>query len=717
MALNFSFSQVEEIGESVFTLTQNQQTVKIPYYSSSSIYDENEGINRVVIVLHGQSRNANDYFDFIQEISVSIGLSQETIVFSPQFLLGEDLTYWNLDSTYAFWSGTTEWTGGYLSSSTTDHPRTFEISSFAIMDSIINHFLINFSTVEEVVFIGNSAGGQFVNRYAAGSSNSGEGKLKYVVCAPSHYLYFDDSRSINNFQTPIDWSNSINCNGYNNYRYGLDNLNPYMNQSTKDTIRARYFRKNVIYLIGSLDYGGTTYCASSVQGSHRFNRSTVYYQHLLEMFSVDILENQKIAIVDGVSHDAQGLFSSDCGVYSIFSDGTCDQFSNLTFPQSSFTTYNDSGPYPLGVSFVNESIEGSHPIVSSIWDFGNETVLNSSNAIEVVQYNMPGEYSVSLTSYDLIGLKDSITHQFIIQVDTVFGDLNWDLEIDELDASQILKHTTNQDSLTILQQEVGDVNRDSRISPFDASLILRYQQGEIDELPYYQDSLQPSGTLHSENQHIEIDDIITIPIFTEELINLYSFSFSLNFEDSLLSYGSVYSNTLNNNGCILEDGGQGGTVYVSGAGYLPLTENGLLLVVYFTASESFTDQTVLAFQNIIINENYVVDNFEITLDPTLNSLKNNSLKFFSVDQNYPNPFNSRTIINFSLKEKGDLFIYVHDINGRYVKTLLQTKHKAGHGSISWDGLNSNSTQVSSGIYYYTIETKNTSKTKKMILIK
>lgn len=124
MVFNFSFTQVDEIGESVFTLIQNQETVNIPYYSSSSIYDENEGISRVIIVLHGQSRNANDYFDFIQEISVSIGLSQETIVLSPQFLLGEDLTYWNLDSTFAFWSGTTEWTGGYLSSSTTEHPRT-----------------------------------------------------------------------------------------------------------------------------------------------------------------------------------------------------------------------------------------------------------------------------------------------------------------------------------------------------------------------------------------------------------------------------------------------------------------------------------------------------------------------------------------------------------------------------------------------------------------
>ena len=715
--MKMSFSQVEEVGDSLFSVSQNQHTINIPYYSNQSISGGGQALERVVIVVHGQNRNADDYFNYIQEVSESTGLSEQNLVFSPQFLLNQDITHWNLDTTYAFWSGTTQWTGGYVSTSTNEDPRQFEISSFAIMDSIISHFLMTFQDIEEIVLVGHSAGGQFVNRYAAGSNINSENKLRFVVGAPSHYLYLDDQRSTNNFQTPIVWDNQINCNGYNNYRYGLDNLNSYMNQSTEDTIIAQYLRSQIIYLIGSLDYGGTTYCESSVQGSHRYDRSIVYFQHLLEMFNVEILENQKIAIVDGVSHDAQELFSSDCGVYSIFLNGNCEQVSSLTFPQSLFTVYNSSGPYPLDVSFVNESNEGTHPIISSVWDFGNGVVLNSSNAIENLYYNMPGEYSVSLTSYDLIGLKDSINHQMVIQVDTLFGEINWDLDVNDQDAVLILKHTTNQDSLTLLQQDVGNVNRDSNLSPLDASLILQYSQGHIDELPHYQESLTLEGAIFSENQYSDLSNIITIPIFADSLINLLSFSFTLYFENSLLNYGSVYSSTLNDGGFLIEDHHESGEVYISCAGPLPIHQNGPLLDIYFTVAETFTEPTHLTFSDIIINEDHIVEDFEINLSPTLSSLKDNKIISFSIDQNYPNPFNSSTLIGFFLDKESDVHIYINDISGRKVKDLLFTKRSAGSGKVVWDGTNSENNKTSSGIYYYTIETKERVKRKKMVLIK
>ena len=715
--LGCSFSQVEEVGSSLFSVNQNQQIVNVPYYSSQSIYNDDQGLERIIIVVHGQNRNANDYYNYIQDISELIGFSEQSFVFSPQFLLGQDLTQWNLDTTYAFWSGTTQWTGGYLSDSTAEHPRLFQISSFAIMDSIISHFLTTFQSIEEIVLAGHSAGGQFVNRYAAGSNINSENRLRFIVGAPSHYLYFDDQRSINNFQTPIVWSSQINCNGYNNYRYGLDNLNLYMNQSTEDTIKVRYSRKKVIYLVGALDYGGTTYCESSVQGSHRYNRSTVYFQHLLEMFNVGLLENQRVAIINGVSHDAQALFSSDCGVYSIFLSGNCEQISSLTFPQSLFTTYNSSGPYPLDVSFANVSNEGTHPIVSSIWDFGNGVVLNSNNTVESAQYNMPGEYSVSLTSHDLIGLKDSINQQTIIQVDTLFGEINWDSNVNEQDAILILKHTTNQDTLTELQQEVGDVNRDSIISPFDASLILRYSEGYIEELPFYQESSHPEGTLISENQNSDLSNIITIPIFADNIVNLVSFSLTLDFENSLLDYGSVYSVSLNSGGFLIEGNHENGRIYISCAGPLPTSLNGPLLDIYFTVAETFSEHTTLTFSNIIINEDYVVEDFEITINSDLSFLEKTSSGSLSIDQNYPNPFNSNTLINFSLDKESDVHIYINDLLGQKVKDLLLIKHKAGKGSVSWDGTNSENKRISSGIYYYTIETKEAFNRKKMVLIK
>ena len=68
-----------------------------------------------------------------------------------------------------------------------------EISSYAVMDSLISHILLTFPNTQEIVLVGNSAGGQYVNRYAAGSDQEGEGKIHYIISAPSSYIYFDEA--------------------------------------------------------------------------------------------------------------------------------------------------------------------------------------------------------------------------------------------------------------------------------------------------------------------------------------------------------------------------------------------------------------------------------------------------------------------------------------------------------------------------------------------
>ena len=131
------------------------------------------------------------------------------------------------------------WSSGEQSSSTTQHPRSYAISSFSIMDSLISHLLSNFSNLQDIVLVGNSAGGQFVNRYAAGSDQEGGGMIRYVVSAPSSYLYFDENR-YNEYQLPFSWSVPQGCTGYNDYKYGLDDLNEYMENAGIDSILSRY---------------------------------------------------------------------------------------------------------------------------------------------------------------------------------------------------------------------------------------------------------------------------------------------------------------------------------------------------------------------------------------------------------------------------------------------------------------------------------------------
>ncbi len=91
-------------------------------------------------------------------------------------------------------------------------------------------------------------------------------------------------------------------------------------------------------------------------------------------------------------------------------------------------------------------------------------------------------------------------------------------------------------------------------------------------------------------------------------------------------------------------------------------------------------------------------------------------------QNFPNPFNPETWIPYQLSQGANITIQIHNISGHNVRTL-----NLGHKSIGsymtastaayWDGKNSTGETVSSGIYFYTLKTKDFSATRRMIILK
>jgi hypothetical protein len=91
----------------------------------------------------------------------------------------------------------------------------------------------------------------------------------------------------------------------------------------------------------------------------------------------------------------------------------------------------------------------------------------------------------------------------------------------------------------------------------------------------------------------------------------------------------------------------------------------------------------------------------------------------SLSQNYPNPFNPVTKIRYSIEMQGPVSLKIYDVAGRLIKTLvneIQQPNSSGY-SVRWDGTNTAGMPVSSGIYFFKINTKNFSRTKKMVLLK
>ncbi|HMQ70466.1 MAG TPA: T9SS type A sorting domain-containing protein, partial [Ignavibacteria bacterium] len=85
---------------------------------------------------------------------------------------------------------------------------------------------------------------------------------------------------------------------------------------------------------------------------------------------------------------------------------------------------------------------------------------------------------------------------------------------------------------------------------------------------------------------------------------------------------------------------------------------------------------------------------------------------YSLSQNYPNPFNPSTTINFDLPNDGNVSLKLYDMSGKEVATLVNGVRAAGYYSVNF-----NASQLTSGVYFYTISSDNFTATKKMLLVK
>jgi len=105
--------------------------------------------------------------------------------------------------------------------------------------------------------------------------------------------------------------------------------------------------------------------------------------------------------------------------------------------------------------------------------------------------------------------------------------------------------------------------------------------------------------------------------------------------------------------------------------------------------------------------------FKTTLTPVLQAGINSEIvKDFELKQNYPNPFNPSTKIIYELKKSDYIKLSLFDINGRLVKVLEEGMKNQGAHEFNFEGK-----ELTSGIYFYRLESNGYTNTKKMMLVK
>jgi len=85
---------------------------------------------------------------------------------------------------------------------------------------------------------------------------------------------------------------------------------------------------------------------------------------------------------------------------------------------------------------------------------------------------------------------------------------------------------------------------------------------------------------------------------------------------------------------------------------------------------------------------------------------------FHLFQNYPNPFNPFTTISYSLPHNSFVTLKMYNIVGQEIKTLVNEEKFSGTYSVGFDG-----SDISSGMYLYTLQAGYFSQSKKLLLLK
>ncbi len=123
-----------------------------------------------------------------------------------------------------------------------------------------------------------------------------------------------------------------------------------------------------------------------------------------------------------------------------------------------------------------------------------------------------------------------------------------------------------------------------------------------------------------------------------------------------------------------------------------------------------TDNDVRAFvnQQVATTVDFSTDlfyNFTPNFDSDVDSIPDLSI--------YPNPFKYNLTINSEATKLGEVSIKIYNLKGQLVRTL-DNSHK---GKFIWNGKNDKNEKLSNGVYLIKIDSKGSSRTQKVVLLK
>jgi hypothetical protein len=290
-------------------------------YRNHPLETRNERITRATVILHGASRDADNYYRTAVAAAFLAGALEDTIVISPRIASNAGGSCRDTLAVNEISYPCDVWRSGGAAAAT---PK---VTSFDFMDEILRKVIRKdiFPNLKSIVVAGHSAGGQYMNRYQMSTRmHDAVGvPIMYVVSNPSSYAYLDPIRPTgdpNDFGKEFrTFGDGRNCTTYDRWPYGLQNRGGgYTTGITDEQLKKQLAARPAVYLLGEIDIlplgGFDSSCPAMAQGPTRRARGEAFYNYANQKLGA---KHQKV-MVSLCGHNARCMFTSDAAQAILF---------------------------------------------------------------------------------------------------------------------------------------------------------------------------------------------------------------------------------------------------------------------------------------------------------------------------------------------------------------------------------------------------------------
>ena len=412
-----------------------------------------------------------------------------------------------------------------------------------------------------------------------------------------------------------------------------------------------------------------------------------------------------------LSYGRLSNYSQDDGFVQSNGAGSQNVLPDYYVPRSvPSLTRNGSRDDSLEVYNVYQIVDDTTANLVATTTDTTDTIIVSANYYNYC-YHVKAQWNTGDPSTGGYGVLESRPSNTACAIPFAVGDANFDSETTISDVLALVDFILEETTPSAAAFNNCDINRDDALNIADVVMIV--------------DIIAGTGLARvSGSGSMAFVDLTAEHQSSELLVNidydgaLKGMQFALNYDPELVTIGVPSLGLVQDNVMITHSKVEDGLVKVIVVDLegetIQSSKEGFIRIPY-SFSGDILDISGLSIGDIFVSgpRGEIADVSSRTVSASVKLVPG----VFALHQNYPNPFNPKTDIRFDLPEASVVDIAIYNLMGQKVKTLTNKEITPGYHVIQWDGTNDRGGMVSTGMYFYTLNTDKYHAMRKMLFLK